>query len=119
MVDLNGNTIPGSGYFVAAESTFSLGTADLTINLNFENSDNVTHLLVSGFTGTDGNDLDTDDDGVLDVTPWTEIVDLIALVEEDNPPSGTEYHYAPPTVGPDGSYVPGHVFLCTGGWEIG
>jgi predicted extracellular nuclease/uncharacterized membrane protein len=119
VVDLSGQIIPGSGYFVAAESTFSLGTADLTTSLNFENDDNVTHLLVSGFSGANGDDLDTDDDGVLDVTPWTEILDLIALIEEENPPSGTEYHYGPPSVGPDGAYVPGHAFLCSGGWEIG
>ncbi len=46
VVDLASQSIPAGGYFVAAESTFTLGTADLTTNLNFENSDNVTHLLV-------------------------------------------------------------------------
>ena len=66
VVDLSGQAIPGSGYFVMAESTFSLGTADYVTSLNFENSDNVTHLLVSGFSGADGDDLDTDDDGVSD-----------------------------------------------------
>jgi predicted extracellular nuclease len=119
VVDLSGKAIPGGGYFVAAESTFSLGTADLVTDLNFENSDNVTHLLVSGFSGANGDDLDTDDDGVLDLTPWTTLVDLIALVEEENPPTGTELHYGPPSVGPDGSYAPGHAFLCDGGWQIG
>ncbi len=119
VIDLTGNTIPASGFFVAAESTFTLGTANLTTSLNFENSDNVTHLLVKDFTGANGNDLDTNDDGTLDVTPWSEIVDLIALVEEPNPPSGTEFHYGPPSVGPDGSYVPGHIFVCSTGWTIG
>jgi hypothetical protein len=119
VVDLTGSAISGSGFFVAAESTFTLGTADLTANLNFENSDNVTHLLVFNFSGANGDDLDTDDDGVLDVTPWETIIDLIALVEEENPPSGTEYHYGPPSIGPDGSYVPGHVFTCTSVWTIG
>ena len=38
---------------------------------SFENSDNVTHLLVQGFTGAVGNDLDTDNDGVLDSTTNT------------------------------------------------
>jgi uncharacterized repeat protein (TIGR01451 family) len=121
VVELTGTTIPVDGYFLAVEDTFSttLGTADLTTTLNFENSDNVTHLLVQGFTGSNGDDLDTDDDGVLDVTPWTQILDRIALIEEENPPSGTEYHYGPPTVGPDGSYVPGHVYRCSAGWAIG
>lgn len=119
VTDLSGQTIGSSGFFVAAESTFTLGTANFVTDLNFENSDNVTHLLVAGFSGADGDDLDIDDDGVLDVTPWAERVDLIALVEEENPPSGTEYHYGPPSVGPDGSFVPAHAYLCEDGWRIG
>ena len=118
VTDLTGETIPMSGFFVAAEATFSLGTADFTTSLNFENSDNVTHLVVRDFTGANGDDLDTDDDGTLDVTPWSEIVDLIALIEEDNPPASTEFHYGPPTVGPDGSFVPGHPSLCPEGWTV-
>ncbi|MDH3944105.1 MAG: ExeM/NucH family extracellular endonuclease [Anaerolineae bacterium] len=116
VLDLTGSSIPGSGYFVAAESSFSLGTADVTASLGFENSDNVTHMLVSGFSGAKYDDLDTDDDGVLDITPWTSLVDSVALVE--SPGSGDKY-YGPVAVGPDGSYVPGHVYLCPDGWEIG
>lgn len=119
VVNLTGQTIPESGYFVVAESTFTLGTANMTASLNFENNDNVTHLLVSGFTGANNDDLDTNNDGVLDVTPWSAVVDLIALIKEENPPTSTEYHYGPPTVGPDGSYVPGHAFFCPEGWQIG
>ena len=119
VTDLSGQVIPASGYFVAAESTLTLATADFVTSLNFENSDNVTHFLVSGFSGADGDDLDTDDDGVLDVTPWTDELDRIALVEEENPPTGTVYHYGPPSVGPDGSYVPGHAYVCDEAWVIG
>ena len=125
VVDLTGYSIPADGHFLVVEETFSLvpqTEADIVLSgngLNFENSDNVTHLLVSGFTGSNGDDLDTNDDGVLDVTPWTSIVDLIALILEDNPPSSTEYHYGPPTVGPDGTYVPGHVYVLSGTWTIG
>jgi hypothetical protein len=74
---------------------------------------------VAGFSGANGQDLDTDDDGTFDVTPWTAIVDLIALIVEDNPPSGTEFHYGPPTVGPDGGFVPGHAIFCPTRWEVG
>ncbi|MGE3164317.1 MAG: PKD domain-containing protein [Planctomycetota bacterium] len=109
---LSGFTIGASGTFVVAESTFALGIADLTTDLNFEASDNFTHMLVFGFTGADGADLDTNDDGVLDVTPWSEIVDVIALIEEENPPTATEFHYGPPTVGPEGTFVPGHAKRC-------
>jgi hypothetical protein len=117
VLDLTGYSIPADGFFVVAEDTFSptLGIPDLVLvpnALNFENSDNVTHLLVDSFTGILGTDVDTDDDCTMDVTPWAEIVDLIALVEEDNPPSGTECHYGPPQIGPDGIYVPSHVYRC-------
>ena len=126
VVDLTGQTIPGSGFFVAAEATFTLGVADFVTTLNFENSDNVTHLLVSGFTGSNGDDLDTNDDCVLDITPWTSVVDGLALIEEANPPSGTECHYGDdlglPIVGPDGAFVPGQVGRDpdgSGPWIIG
>ena len=120
-VDLTGQVIPANGFFVAAESTFTLGSADLTTSMNFENSDNLTHVLVSGFTGSIGQDLDTNDDGVLDIVPWTGELDRIAVIEEDNPPTNTEFHYGPPTVGPDGTFVPGHVKRCPdgGAFEIG
>ncbi len=104
--DLTGLTIPASGYFVAAESTFTLGTADLTTALEFENSDNVTHLLVTGWTGAINDDLDTDDDGVFDVTPWTAIVDSLALPEDFT----GEKIYSTTIVGPDGGFNYGHCY---------
>jgi len=97
--------------------------------LNFENSDNVTHVLVSGFTGSNGQDLDTNDDGVLDVTPWIAVVDVVGLVEEPNPPTNTVYVYGKalggenvgPEMTPTGNFVPGHVYRCVpaGDWVIG
>jgi hypothetical protein len=118
-IDLTGYTIPDSGYFVVAEAGFTLGAADQVHNLNFENNDNVTHLLVSGFTAHDDVDLDSNDDGILDTKPWDQMLDLIALIEEENPPTGTVYHYGPPTIGPDGGAIPGHVYRCADGWRIG
>ncbi|MGB0717144.1 MAG: lamin tail domain-containing protein, partial [Phycisphaerae bacterium] len=118
---LTGLAIDGNGFFVAADDTFTLGTADLTGNLNFENSDNVTHLLVAGFMANLGDDLDADDDCVLDVTPWAGQLDLIALIEEDNPPANTECHYGGTTLGPDGTFVPGHSARCPDGdgeWRV-
>lgn len=41
------------------------------------------------------------------------------MIKEENPPSTTEWHYGPPTVGPDGSSAPGHVYYCLQGWQIG
>lgn len=39
----------------------------------------VTFLLVEAWSGTLGEDLDTDDDGTLDVMPWTALVDDVAF----------------------------------------
>ncbi len=120
-LDLTGSSIPADGVFLAAESTFSLGgSVDLTASLSFENGDNVSHYLVRGFTGALGDDLDVDDDCVLDSTPWAGIEDQIALLEEANPPTGTECHYGANTIGPDGTFVPGHVYRCPNNvWVIG
>ncbi|MCB8985658.1 MAG: lamin tail domain-containing protein, partial [Ardenticatenaceae bacterium] len=48
------------------------------LNNQIENG-TVTLLLVDVFTGTVGTDLDTDDDGVFDLTPWSRIIDAIAI----------------------------------------
>jgi len=87
-----------------------------------ENSDNITIMIVRGFTGALNADLDTNDDGTLDSTPWVEVIDSIALIESSTtPPVGTEYAYGANRIGPDGTFVPGHVWRCqdTGCWNIG
>ena len=39
----------------------------------------ISLLLVKEFSGAAGNDLDTDNDGVLDGTPWSEVTDGVAV----------------------------------------
>lgn len=46
-------------------------------------NDGFTMLLVSGFTGTVGTDLDTNDDGTLETRPWTQVHDSIGFDEVD------------------------------------
>ena len=154
IVDLAGLSIPADGYFLAAETTFGTGSLGLTGSvdlsmattgtsqtLNFENSDNVTHLLVrglnaaintgDGFGNTTASDVDSDDDGVIDLTgdwdgdtiddgaPWAAIVDSVSLSE--NAPA-EDLIYSPTVVGPDGAFVPGHVYRYANGsgpWNIG
>ena len=44
------------------------------------------------------------------------------MISEENPPEFTEFHYGPPTVGPDGlGFTPEHVYRCEpdGTWLIG
>ena len=117
---LSGLQVSASGFFLAAEASFSLGASpDLVTSLNFENSDNVTHLLVRDFSGSLADDLDSNDDGLLDSTPWTAILDSLALVGS----GGGEWAYGPVQLGPaDGGAVPMHAYRGTdrsGGWLIG
>jgi len=94
--------------------------ADRVTDLDFENNDNVTHLLVLGFRGALGDDLDRDDDGMLDHTPWDTVLDSVALVEGTVPSCvGDEHVYAGDVVGPDGHFAPGHVFRCGDQWLVG
>lgn len=115
-IDLDGLSLNADGLLVVAEGTFTLGTADEVTNVNFENSDNVTHALIRNTSLSSNDDLDTDDDGLLDAPFASQIVDSIALVE--TPDSG-EAFYSAVTLGPDGNFVPGHSFNCPDGWQIG
>ena len=115
-INLDGLALNDDGLLLVAESTFTLGTADVTLNISFENSDNVTHALIRNTSLSQNDDLDSDDDGVLDAPFAGQIVDSIALVE--TPDSG-EAFYGNVTLGPDGSFVPGHSFNCPDGWQIG
>ncbi len=131
VIDLSGQAIPSNGYFLMAEDSFALGSANYTTTLNFENGDNVTHLLVMGFSGSLNDDLDTDEDGVLDVIPWLTIVDAVGLVDTTDVPNSGDWYYGASLgftdVGPDGTFVPAHVFrfpdgnvrVPTGDWNIG
>ncbi|MCB9848990.1 MAG: hypothetical protein H6814_11315 [Phycisphaeraceae bacterium] len=130
-LNLTGSTIPADGFFLCATSTFGTvlsGSVDLTAGLIFENSDNVTHMLVSGFTGAQGDALDLGTpDGIIDVTPWSSVLDSISLIENFNPPAtnADEFDYSGqfgPGIGPDGAFVPGHVYRSNDGkssWAIG
>ncbi len=67
------------------DGIFTLGTSDANgffdtgfVNNIIENG-TVTLLLVEGFTGAVGNDIDTNDDGVIDATFWTRIVDDVGI----------------------------------------
>jgi hypothetical protein len=147
-VDLTGLTIPDSGYFLVATTTINLvptTAVDYLLTqgaLIFENSDNVTHVLVRGYTGievldpadqlgTKAVNLDPNNDGTLvDPLPWAETIDAIGLVKLPNSvvdplTSQEEFTYGAALgfvdIGPDGSFVPSHVFRGAndGEWNVG
>ncbi|WP_136636732.1 ExeM/NucH family extracellular endonuclease [Pseudooceanicola onchidii] len=107
-IDLSG-TIGSNGYFLLAspqtEGLFGV-TADQGMANNTLTNASRTYLLVDGFTGSSGDDLDTTDDGILDVGAWSRLYDSVAVVDDDAPVT-----YSPNIVGPDGA------FLAAGGYR--
>ncbi len=75
-----------------------------------------TILLVAGFTGSQGDDLDSGDDGVLDTTPWSAIDDSLAI---DAGGAGDRTYAGPVLgVGFDGLLgAPGGVSRATSGFD--
>ena len=109
--DLSGSSIPADGFFVAMGASASTDygiTPDLSTEFNSFGSP-ATYMIVSGFSGSAGNDLDTNDDGVLENTPWTSVVDSVSLIDGD---STTDFNYSAVVVGPDGSFAPAGTYRC-------
>lgn len=97
ILDLGSFSLGSNGLFLWRDSSSVIDTSptagvqgpDAGTNINvadfspdIENGSN-TYLLVRGFSGALSADLDTDNDGILDVTPWTSVVDGVSIVEND------------------------------------
>jgi hypothetical protein len=113
-----GDAVSGAFPFtVAAGATdlpWPLPVSGLASDTQIESPDNQTYLLVTGYSGTDtfvtkapntgsgGQDLDVNDDGVLDITPWTSIVDNVVLKETNGgtPLVGQDWWYGTNFCGP-------------------
>jgi len=97
-------TADAAGYFLIGNpgSGYSFDPTDLQTEFDFFGSPQ-TFLLVEGFTGAPGDDLDTDNDGVLDTTPWTSIVDSVSLIDGDDT---ADVSYSDVVFGPDGDFTP-------------
>jgi predicted extracellular nuclease len=104
------------------DEVISLGTtdanglylADLPANA-FENG-TITLLLVKDFSGAAGLDLDTNEDGTFDVTPWLAIVDAVAV----NDGGGTDLTYGTPVLTAyydDLAYAPGGASRIPDGYD--
>jgi hypothetical protein len=86
-------TTDGSGFWTTAEMQNA-----------FENGSQ-TFLLVSNFTGVANDDVDTDNDGTIDVTSWDQTLDSVGF--DDASSSATDVFYldgaGPTLVRPNGS----------------
>ena len=137
VMPLTGKTMPANGLFLitnkaTGQDGIAFGKAgDLqSATMVFENSDNVTHLIVRNFTGTLAQDLDTNDDGALELTPWSSVVEGLAVCNTTAAaPVTSEWWYTPvmesgasvPRTLPDTIY-PGTMFYrCSpqGSWKLG
>ncbi|GAA2123160.1 ExeM/NucH family extracellular endonuclease [Nocardioides bigeumensis] len=83
VLEIEGDT--GGTATGVVDEVISLGATDAdglylaSLPANALENGTLTLLLVKGFTGAPTNDLDTDDDGTLDSTPWTALVDAVAV----------------------------------------
>jgi len=95
------------------DEVISIGTTDAngfylgSLPANALENGSLTLLLVKNFSGSYGSDLDTDNNGSLDVTPWEAIVDAVAIHDGGS----SDNTYGVPVLGKnyDGvsSYAPG------------
>ncbi len=100
VLEIEGDTAASSGVI---DEVISVGTTDANgfwlVNLpaNALENGTLTLLLVKNFSGAFGNDLDTNGDGVFDVTPWETLVDSVAVFD------GTlgDITYGSPALGPN------------------
>ena len=93
------------------DRVYAVGTTDAAgfwstgfLNNMLENG-TMTLLLVDGFSGAVGNDLDANNDGVLDVTPFTAILDAVAVSDG----GAGDWTYGSPALTPAfaGGFTPG------------
>ncbi|MBK5266764.1 MAG: ExeM/NucH family extracellular endonuclease [Acidimicrobiia bacterium] len=72
-------TGPARGFIDAVLPVGSTNAGGYWIDDEDMENGTLTILLVEGFTGSAGDDLDTNDDGTIDSTPWNRIVDSVAV----------------------------------------
>ncbi len=85
-VDLAAAQTDANGFVLIADdgSTAMPGTGDVILtNFDLFGSPS-TFFLVTGFSGAAGNDLDANNDGVLDSTPWTSVLDSVSVDAASN-----------------------------------
>ncbi|MEL6574057.1 MAG: choice-of-anchor I family protein, partial [Pseudomonadota bacterium] len=104
-ISLDGAVADENGFLLIANSANpELGDGDVGVaDLDFFGSPTV-FKVVDGFTGTEGGDLDGDNDGTLDTMPWTAELASLALIDGDG--TADQTFGAADTLGPDGDFTP-------------
>lgn len=111
--DLGAGSFDANGFFLLGDDNLAAGlfdAGDIRTNFDFFGSPS-SFLLVDGFTGTAGQDLDTDNNGVLDANFGT-VIDGVSFIDGD---AIADRNYAATVVGPDGSFTPGGAARATDG----
>ena len=90
ILEIEGDSSSNEGQI---DEVVQLGTTDANgfLVYNFNNgieNGTITLLLVQGFTGSAGDDIDANDDGTIDNAPWASIIDGVASFE-----GGTDIAY--------------------------
>lgn len=84
IVEIEGD---GTSAGLIDDMTFTIGVTDANgiwwsgYQPNVPENGSMTYLLVTGYTGGVGLDIDTDDNGVIDTTYWTSIVDSVGVYD--------------------------------------
>jgi predicted extracellular nuclease len=100
ILEIEGDSESNEG---TVDEVISLGSTDAagfylaSLPANALENGTITLLLVSNFSGSADSDLDTNDDGTFDVTPWDAIVDAVAV----NDGGASDLTYGVPALGPN------------------
>ena len=100
VLELEGDSSSNTG---TVDEVISLGTTDAdgfylaSLPANALENGSISLLLVKNFTGALGNDLDTNDDGAFDATPWDAVVDAVSV----NDGGSGDLTYGVPALGPN------------------
>ena len=102
-IDLSGAVADDNGFvLIANDQNPNLGAGDVGVaDLDFFGSPQ-SFVVVEGFTGAAGDDLDVDNDGIFDAPPWDAILDSVSAVDGDATP---DVNYSDTVVPSDGSFT--------------
>lgn len=102
-IDLSDAVADENGFvLIGNDQNPNLSAGDVAVaGLDFFGSPQ-SFLIVDGFTGAAGDDLDVDDDGTFDAPPWDAILDGVSAVDGD---ANVDVNYADAVIPADGNFT--------------